>query len=425
MVTECERDEDHDGGHDQGRERGGGADRHRPSRNRPRRTNRLRRTNRPRPADPARATGRPASRWRGRRHLAGALAAAAALCALVPGTLLPALPTLASAATGGDHSPAQSLRSALSRELPGPFAGPYSEPLSRPYAKPMSAPVARTDLEQARISAYWSAQRRSRAQVADAAGRDGRPVPKRLDGPTGTDQTLEATSPPPPSTGSPYRYGGLVAKTVGRLFTTINGIDYACSATVVTSTGRDLAVTAGHCLHEGSGGAFATNVAFMPGYSDGSLPFGLWAARLITVTPGWGLRGDFDYDTGFILFNTRAGQHIENVVGGEKIAFNQPRTLAQYAFGYPRLGKYTGEELIYCAGPSSDDPYGTTSMGLACDMTGGASGGPLFTGLGRAGPGAGWVDSVVSYAYASDPETVYGTYFGRAIELLYYQSNDL
>ncbi|WP_230204767.1 trypsin-like serine peptidase [Parafrankia elaeagni] len=355
----------------------------------------------------------------GRRRLAVATAALA-LC-----TLAPAVPALAAVATGGVPAAGPPPRSVISEDLPGPFAGRYSEPLERPLAKPMSAPVALSGVEQARISAYWSAERRTRAQAAGTVDRDGAPVPRALDGPAATWQAPVRTGPPPPATGTPYTYGGLVTRTVGRLFTTLRGIDYACTATVVSSPGRDLAVTAGHCLHEGNGGQFATNVAFMPGFADGSPPFGLWTARRITVTPDWGLRGNFDYDTGFVLFNTLGGRHIQDVVGAQKIAFNQPRTSAQYAFGYPRLAPYDGDRLIYCAGPPTSDPYGTASIGLRCDMTGGASGGPLFVGLGRAGPGAGWVDSVVSYAYAGDPGTVYGTYFGRAIELLYYQSSEL
>ncbi len=347
---------------------------------------------------------------------------AAALCSVAP-----TVPALAAAAVGDLPAGGATVAvpPALTSNLPGPFAGPNSEPLGRPYAEPMSASVAASPLEQSRIERYWSADRRARAQTADAAERGDRPAPSTPDGSAATGRAQLAAAPPPPSTGSPYAYGGLVTKTVGRLFTTLRGVDYACSATVVSSPSRDLVVTAGHCLHEGSGGEFATNVSFMPGYSGGQLPYGMWIARRITVTPGWGLDGDFDYDTGFALFNTRGGRQLEDVVGAQRIAFNQPRTFAQYAFGYPRLAPYDGRRLVYCAGAPSADPYGTASLGLNCDMTGGASGGPLITGLGRAGPGAGWVDSVVSYAYVGETQTIYGTYFGRAIELLYYQSMEL
>ncbi|TCJ36882.1 serine protease [Parafrankia sp. BMG5.11] len=357
-----------------------------------------------------------------RRRWVAAAAVAAALCSLAP-----TVPTLAAAAAGDlpAGGATEAVPPAPFSDLPGPFAGPYSEPLGRPYAEPMSAPVAASPYEQSRIERYWSADRRARAQTADAAERGDRPAPSALEGAATAGEAQRDATPPPPSTGAPYVYGGLATKTVGRLFTTLRGVDYACSATVVSSPGRDLAVTAGHCLHQGTGDQFATNVVFMPGYSEGRMPYGLWTARRITVTPGWGLDGDFDYDTGFVLFNARGGRHVEDVVGAQRIAFNQPRTFAQYAFGYPRLAPYDGNRLVYCAGAPSPDPYGTVSLGLNCDMTGGASGGPLIIGLGRAGPGAGWVDSVVSYAYVGESQTIYGTYFGRAIELLYYQAMEL
>ena len=46
-------------------------------------------------------------------------------------------------------------------------------------------------------------------------------------------------------------------------------------------------------------------------------------------------------------------------------------------FGYPAAGKYHGNDLMYCQGPVGTDPYtaGTTYR-MACDMTGGRSGGP-------------------------------------------------
>lgn len=312
--------------------------------------------------------------------------------------------------------------------LPGPLAGPYTEPLDTPLAAPLSATVAVTKIEQRTVEEYWTEDRRSRAQAANVVERS-EPIPEPAPRPADTDAAADrdpmAAAPPPPSTGSAYVHGGLITRTVGRLFSTIQGVDYACSATVVSSLSRDMVVTAGHCLHSGAGGAFANNISFMPGYHDGQMPHGLWTARRIMTTPTWAGRSDFDHDVGFALFNTRDARHLQDVVGAQRIGFNLPRMMAQYAFGYPRLGAYDGNRLIYCAGSPFPDPYGTASIGLSCTMTGGASGGPLLVGLGRGGPGAGWVDSVVSYAYVGRSDMVYGTYFGRAVEILYYQSNDL
>jgi V8-like Glu-specific endopeptidase len=238
--------------------------------------------------------------------------------------------------------------------------------------------------------------------------------------------TLPGTAlPASPSRGVHYSGGGPIAATTGVLYVTIAGSDYACSGSVVRSLSRDLVVTAGHCVHGGRGGMFAQNVVFVPGFRYGTAPYGLWTARYLTTTPAWAVRGDFNADTGFVLLNTRAGRHVEEVVGAQDIAFNAPRGATQYVFGYPKLPPYSGNTLVYCAGTPTSDPYGGTSLGLRCSMTGGASGGPWLTDLGARRPGYGAVDGVISFAYLNDPHTVYGTYFGPAQEALYRRTNEL
>ena len=43
-------------------------------------------------------------------------------------------------------------------------------------------------------------------------------------------------------------------------------------------------------------------------------------------------------------------------------------------------GKYKGKDLMYCTGPTVDDPYDAPTWGMACNMTGGSSGGPWIYG---------------------------------------------
>ncbi len=48
-----------------------------------------------------------------------------------------------------------------------------------------------------------------------------------------------------------------------------------------------------------------------------------------------------------------------------------------YAFGYPAAGRYKGKDLTYCAGNIFTDQYNDDqTWGMACNMTGGSSGGP-------------------------------------------------
>ncbi|WP_261559796.1 trypsin-like serine peptidase [Frankia tisae] len=354
------------------------------------------------PASPARATAGGAILADGLDHIGG----------------LTGLPGAAVRPTGGGPP------------LAGPAAGvvrpaDIAAEITRGQPSPLSAPGAVSIAEQREVERYWTAERRDRAfgthitdrsnTTTDAATAAAAPF---ADDP---DPGLSNT-PPPPSDGTPYTQGGLVTATTGRLFTTIGGADFACSASVVTSPGRDLVVTAGHCLHGGAGAQFAQRVAFVPGYADGTLPYGIWTARRLTVTPGWASGSNFDVDAGFALFNTHGGRHLEDVAGAQGIAFGLSGTYPQYSFGYPRLLPYDGSQLIYCAGPGSADPYGGPSIGVGCRMTAGASGGPFITGFGRLGPGHGWIDGVVSYAYAGSTDRLYGTHFGDGVKLLYYQS---
>ncbi|WP_307873531.1 MULTISPECIES: signal peptide-containing protein [unclassified Frankia] len=221
----------------------------------------------------------------------------------------------------------------------------------------------------------------------------------------------------------PYTGGGAAVRLDGALFTTINGSDYACSGSVVASPGHDLVMTAGHCLHSGGlSGSFATNVIFIPGYSNGSAPYGVWHASQLTVTAGWGYQRSFDEDAGFATFRPLGGRNLQDVVGGAfQIAFTDGTTAGSLAgpqtvLGYPKLPPFNGATLMTCTGTTTPDPRGGHSLGLPCPMTAGASGGAWLSGFHN---GTGTLDAVVSYAYSADPSTIYGTSFGPSIRQLY------
>ncbi|WP_232303695.1 signal peptide-containing protein [Pseudofrankia sp. DC12] len=222
---------------------------------------------------------------------------------------------------------------------------------------------------------------------------------------------------------TPYGGGGLAGRIEGALFTTINGSDYACSGSVVSSPGHDLVMTAGHCLHSGGlAGSFASNVIFIPGYSHGSAPYGIWHASQLTVTGGWGYQRSFDEDAGFATFRPVGGRNLQDVVGGAfPIAFTDGTTAGSVAgpqtvLGYPKLPPFDGTTLMSCTGTTAPDPRGGHSLGLPCAMTAGASGGAWLSGF---HDGTGTLDAVVSYAYSADPSVIYGTSFGPSVRQLY------
>jgi V8-like Glu-specific endopeptidase len=72
--------------------------------------------------------------------------------------------------------------------------------------------------------------------------------------------------------------------TVGKLFFSINGAPYVCSASVIQ---RRVVATAGHCVHSGTSSGFYSNWVFVPAFRDGTAPFLSWNWRYVIVTGTW------------------------------------------------------------------------------------------------------------------------------------------
>jgi hypothetical protein len=220
-------------------------------------------------------------------------------------------------------------------------------------------------------------------------------------------------------------------RTHGKVFLTLNGLDYVCSGTAVRAPSHSLVNTAGHCLYETPavliGSGYATNWEFVPGYKNGHKPFGEWPApkSKLRTTQQYvdsmplvmGEDGDETYDLGFATVSQRNGKSLQDVVGARGIAFNQPRAQSYRSYGYPAESppaEFDGEHLFRCDSPfkGSDPNFGDPQpMRILCDMTGGSSGG-------------GWVAqrrvvSVNAYGYNGEPNKLYGPYFGDAAQSLY------
>jgi V8-like Glu-specific endopeptidase len=218
--------------------------------------------------------------------------------------------------------------------------------------------------------------------------------------------------------GARWNAGGSVARTTGRVFLTLAGTDFVCSASSVKGANRDLVVTAGHCVKDGTG-AWADNWIFVPGYEGGRQPYGQFTARRMFVAGPWSRSGDDSYDVGMVAVNQRNGNHLHDAVGSQDITFGTARGRHTYGFGFPADSPYNGEHLVYCAGSLRDDPNDQTSdQGLRCDMTAGSSGGPWLSGFDPV-TGRGTLTSVSSFKYSDDRRTMYGPYFGESAKQLY------
>lgn len=269
----------------------------------------------------------------------------------------------------------------------------------------------------------------------------------------GTGDGGGSTTPVAPTTGAPWivtpdASGGVddVRHITGKVLFTLGTTDYVCSGSVVTDgdllDDRALVVTAGHCTHEGDGATLATNWTFVPYFDadiDGSIltcgdsPYGCWTATALVTTADWAAAGHFDYDVGFAVleYGGHSGSEaLEDVLTSRDaapadIGFNRPRGEYVAAFGYPHAAPYDGDDLIHCAGDAI--PYHwyvepillfSYSQGLSCDQTGGTSGGPWYADF-DAVTGTGIVMSVNSYKMTTDPDTIYGTFFGNYAEDTY------
>ncbi len=94
----------------------------------------------------------------------------------------------------------------------------------------------------------------------------------------------------------------------------------------------------------------------------------------------------YDYAFGVVGAGGKGNTQLDATVGSFPIAFSGVSANAQmYAFGYPAGAPYNGTDLIYCAGKIAADFFNANqTWGMVCNMTGGASGGPWFSGFNEA-----------------------------------------
>ncbi|MCF6474232.1 trypsin-like serine protease [Nonomuraea sp. MG754425] len=297
--------------------------------------------------------------------------------------------------------------------------------------------AARSAADQRRVLGYWTPERMAKALpigllgvvtgltdgvtgrtgLLSAPGAPGGPADLTLARRLMGTRHLAAARPQASTIGSRWMTGGLVSRTTGRVFLTVAGNDFVCSASTVRSANKDVVVTAGHCVKDGAG-EWAANWTFVPGYDrvGPAHPYGRYTARRMFVAGPWSRSGDDNFDVGMVALATSRGRHVADVVGTQEIGFNADRGGQAFGFGYPADPPYDGNHLVYCAGRLKKDPYNQTKdQGLGCDMTAGSSGGPWLTRFDTV-TGKGTITSLSSFKYSDDRRTMYGPYFGDAVK---------
>jgi V8-like Glu-specific endopeptidase len=208
--------------------------------------------------------------------------------------------------------------------------------------------------------------------------------------------------------GNPSRYP---YRTQGKVFFRWRGGDYVCSATTVNTPTKRVIFTAGHCVIDE--GTRSSRLAFVPGYTNGSRPYGTFVATKLFWIKPWAQNGNFSYDMAAAVLG--GARKVGQVVGTRGIKWNLPRRQNFVSYGYPAGLPYNGEQLYSCPGPYRGQDPSTShprTQWITCDMTGGASGGGWIVG-GR------FLNSVNSYGYLTQPNRMYGPYFGAAAQRLY------
>lgn len=88
------------------------------------------------------------------------------------------------------------------------------------------------------------------------------------------------------------------------------GLPHYCSASVVHSAGRNLVLTAAHCVYGPGPG-----IEFAPGYHDGVSPHGVWAVRRVYLDAAWVANRDPRRDFALLQLAPHGSTRIETVTG--------------------------------------------------------------------------------------------------------------
>jgi V8-like Glu-specific endopeptidase len=204
----------------------------------------------------------------------------------------------------------------------------------------------------------------------------------------------------------------------GRLFIKQGDERGFCSATAIDSPSRRLVLTAGHCVNSGPRGrrrtsAWSRYLEFVPAYSNGIAPFGVFIAHrnAVFAPRQWVRSGNLNFDFGAILTAPNGeGVNVADAVGGgAAIVTDLSRQQEFQTFGYPGERRwmqgcespYVGDDIRTYRAP------GPPTIAIRCHWSPGASGGGWLIEEGTA------IDGLTSYGKLSDRTHTFGPYFSH------------
>lgn len=223
----------------------------------------------------------------------------------------------------------------------------------------------------------------------------------------------------------------------GRLFTTFEGSNYSCSASLI---GKRLVLTAGHCVSPGASSRVHKNIKFFPNYPAERNSYDV---ETVYVMEGWARQGLLQYDVAILRLKTPITDKGYHGVAVDIPFGARPRSNYQHfgwwSLSYPSQPPFDGSVQISDGGPPSIDPFRLSGNGYfwgkryeavsRSDLTKGASGGPMFINPSNKLPKRiilnghtptlhsriQYVNGVNSFKYDHLPNCMLTPYFGSAV----------
>lgn len=203
---------------------------------------------------------------------------------------------------------------------------------------------------------------------------------------------------------------------VGAIFRLSDGRlgKHFCTGSVVDSPHGDLVLTAAHCVS----GVAAPQIAFVPAYDAGSMPYGIWHVTSIVVDDRWASSEDPDDDVAFLVLARHGGHPLEALTGGEHIGIGEHAGQMVRVTGYPA----SADAPIACN--NRVKTFSPTQLQFNCGgYTDGTSGSALLTGV-NPSTGLGTVIGVIG-GYEQGGYVAWVSYaarFGANVAALYQEA---
>ena len=163
---------------------------------------------------------------------------------------------------------------------------------------------------------------------------------------------------------------------MGALFAREPGGDHFCTASVVDSPGRDLLITAAHCINGGKNGGYRRRPRVRPrATGTGQAPFGIWEVAKLLVAPQWAkLLQPATSTSASSSWRPHDGRNIEDVLGANRLHLDTGYRYLVRVTGYPD----GAQAPIACINWTSRE--GASQLRFECGgYTGGTSGSPWVT----------------------------------------------